>query len=175
MQNNFENNVNVGGENLATNNQNVAKEEEQRYEELCLMALNFARNNETQNLASMIDAGLPVNLKSSKGDTLLMLACYNNSFETAKMLLEKGALVDEKNDRGQTPLAGVCFKGYLDIVKLLVENGANIDENNGMGMTPYSFAVMFGRKEIAQYLLKKSKKTGILKRISFWILKIFKK
>ncbi|PSM52567.1 ankyrin domain-containing protein [Campylobacter blaseri] len=175
MQNNFEKN---GSENLATNPKNgdveLTKEEEQRYAELCQMAFNFARSNNADDLKTMIEAGLNVNLKNEKGDSLLMLASYNNSYETAKMLISKGALVDEKNDRGQTPLAGVCFKGYLDMVKLLVENGANIDENNGMGMTPYSFAIMFGRKDVANYLLQKSKKRGLLKRASFWILNIFK-
>ena len=39
-----------------------------------------------------------INLKTHKGDSLLMLAAYNNSYESAKMLLEKGAKVDEKND-----------------------------------------------------------------------------
>ncbi|EFT9698345.1 Cj1386 family hemin-binding protein, partial [Campylobacter coli] len=91
----------------------LSLEEEKRFAELCKMAFNFARNNEYENLKIMIEAGLNVNLKTHKGDTLLMLAAYNNSYECAKMLLEKGALVDEKNDRGQTPLAGVCFKGYL--------------------------------------------------------------
>lgn len=62
-----------------------------------------------------------------------------------------------KNDRGQTPLAGVCFKGYLPMCELLVKYGANIDENNGLGMTPYTFAIMFGRKDVAEFLLKNLK------------------
>ncbi|MBZ7964132.1 MULTISPECIES: Cj1386 family hemin-binding protein [Campylobacter] len=149
-------------------------EEEKRFEQLCNMAFNFARNNDHKNLKIMIEAGLNVNLKTHKGDTLLMLAAYNNSYESAKMLLEKGAKVDEKNDRGQTPLAGVCFKGYLPMCKLLVEHGANIDENNGLGMTPYTFALMFGRKEISAFLLKNSKKS-FLKKISFAVLNFIKR
>ncbi len=106
----------------------LSLEEEKRFEELCKMAFNFARNNECENLKIMIESGLNVNLKTHKGDSLLMLAAYNNSYESAKMLLEKGAKVDEKNDRGQTPLAGVCFKGYLPMCELLVKYGANIDD-----------------------------------------------
>lgn len=152
----------------------LSLEEEKHFARLCNMAFNFARNNEAENLKIMIEAGLSVNLKTHKGDTLLMLAAYNNSYETAKMLLEKGARVDEKNDRGQTPLAGVCFKGYLPMCKLLVENGANVDENNGLGMTPFSFAIMFGRKNIARYLMLHSKRS-LLKKLSFFILSIFKR
>lgn len=138
--------------------QELSPAEEKRYQELCNMAFNFARNNEVANLEPMIKAGLSANLKNHKGDSLLMLASYHNSLECVKMLLANGARVDEKNDRGQTPLAGVCFKGYFEVAKLLVENGANIDENNGLGMTPFSFAVMFGRKEIVAYLAKSAKK-----------------
>ena len=148
----------------------ITPEEEKRYEELCGYAFNFARNNDFIQLGLMLDAGLSVNLKNHKGDSLLMLSSYNGSYETTKMLLERGARVDERNDRGQTPLAGVCFKGNLEIVKLLVEAGADIDANNGMGLTPYSFAVMFNRAQIAAYLLSKSKKRGILKIISAKIL-----
>lgn len=156
-------------------NIDISKEEEKRYEELCGYAFNFARNDQVSDLEIMINAGLSPNLQNHKGDSLLMLAAYNGSFETTKMLINKGARVDERNDRGQTPLAGVCFKGNLDMVKLLVENGANIDANNGMGLTPYSFAVMFGKSDIAQYLLSKSQKRGILKILSAKILKLFAK
>ncbi|MCZ6111310.1 ankyrin repeat domain-containing protein [Campylobacter ureolyticus] len=155
--------------------QEISQEEKARFNELCQMAFDFARNNEFETLSKMIDAGLSPNLTNEKGDSLLMLASYNGSFETTKMLLEKGAEVDKKNDRGQTPLAGVAFKGNLEIVKLLVENGANIDENNGLGMTPYSFAVMFGRSEVTSYLASKSKNKSLFKKLSVKILNLFRK
>ena len=79
----------------------ITQEEEKRYEELCGYAFNFARNNEFAQLELMLNAGLNVNLKNHKGDSLLMLASYNGSYETTKMLLERGANVDERNDRGR--------------------------------------------------------------------------
>lgn len=51
--------------------------EEQRYAELQQMALDFARHGECAELATMVEAGLPVNLADMKGNTLLMLAGYN--------------------------------------------------------------------------------------------------
>lgn len=151
----------------------ITKEEEKRYEELCQMAFNMARSDECEELEKMINAGLPVNLKNHKGNSLLMLASYNGAFKTTQMLLNHGANADERNDRGQTPLAGVCFKGDFEMVKLLVENGADIDANNGMGLTPYSFAVMFKHSDIAQFLLEKSKKKTLLKRLSAKVLSLF--
>ena len=89
----------------------VSQEELKRYEELQVLALDFARVGKTQDLKAMLEAGMSVNLTDHKGNTLLMLASYNGNFETTKMLLEFGANVDKKNDKGPPPLAGVCFKG----------------------------------------------------------------
>ncbi len=133
-------------------NENINEDEQKRYDELCFMALDFARHNNFEELQKMLEAKMPVNLQDTKGNSLLMLATYNGAYECAKLLIKHGASVDLKNDKGQTPLAGVCFKGNLDMVKLLVENGANIHENNGLGMTPLTFASMFGHLEIVRYL-----------------------
>lgn len=152
----------------------LTQQEEQRFQELCTMAFNYARCDESENLRIMLKAGLNPNLKTAKGDTLLMLASYHNSLKTSSMLLEMGASVDEPNDRGQTPLAGVCFKGYMEMAKLLVGYGANIDRNNGLGMTPYGFAVMFGHSELAEFLLSKSRQNP-LKKGALGALRLFSK
>lgn len=149
--------------------------EEQRYGELCAMALDFARRDDADELEKMIKAGLSVNLKSAKGDTLLMLASYNNALKTVNMLLSNGARVDERNDRGQTPLAGAAFKGHLEVVKALVDAGADVEATSGLGMTPYAFAVMFGRSETAKFLLSKRKKQGLLQKLAVKFLGILAK
>ena len=95
----------------------VSPEEQKRYEELQVMALEFARRGQTEDLKAMLDVGMPANLCDYKGNSLLMLASYNGNLGTTRMLIDLGAQVDKKNDRGQTPLAGVCFKGYLEITK----------------------------------------------------------
>jgi ankyrin repeat protein len=130
----------------------TTSEELKRYEELQVIALDFARTGKTEDLKAMLQAGMPVNLSDHKGNSLIMLASYNGNLETTSMLVDFRAEVDKKNDRGQTPLAGVCFKGYIDIVKVLVKAGANIYENNGMGTTPIMFASMFGNSEIVKFL-----------------------
>ena len=52
----------------------ISQEEEQRYAELQLMALESARAGDIELLKSMIQAGMPVNLCDPKGNSLLMLA-----------------------------------------------------------------------------------------------------
>ncbi len=139
------------------------------------MALDFARRGDAEELEKMIKAGLSVNLKSAKGDTLLMLASYNNALKTVNMLLSNGAKVDERNDRGQTPLAGAAFKGHLEVVEALVDAGADVEATSGLGMTPYAFAIMFGRSETAKFLLSKRKKQGLLQKLAVKFLGIFTK
>ncbi|RBQ31151.1 hypothetical protein CRU92_08245 [Arcobacter sp. FW59] len=156
----------------------VSQEEQKRYEELQILALDFARQGKTKDLELMLESGMAVNLTDHKGNTLLMLASYNGNFDTVQMLLDFKADVDRKNDKGQTPLAGVCFKGYLDIVKLLVNAGANMHENNGMGTTPLMFASMFGNTQIVVYLNEKDKSKSFKSYLYFIFAKfigIFKK
>ncbi|MDR1975949.1 MAG: ankyrin repeat domain-containing protein [Campylobacteraceae bacterium] len=128
-------------------------DEAKRYEELQLLALDFARYANTDELKVMLLAKLPVNLCDHKGNTLLMLSAYNGNADTTKMLIEMGADVNRKNDRGQTPLEGVCFKGYLDIAKLLVQNGAAVNGTNAI-----MCASIFGNHNIVKYLTRQ--KTG---------------
>lgn len=130
----------------------VTPEELARYTKLQEKAVGFAREGETEILASMVDSGLPVNLQDPKGNSLLMLATYNGNLGTSRMLLERGANPDLRNDRGQTPLGGVAFKGYLEIVSLLIEGGADVNADNGGGKTPLFFATLFGRFKVRKLL-----------------------
>ncbi|MCH6256844.1 ankyrin repeat domain-containing protein [Puniceicoccaceae bacterium K14] len=131
--------------------QEVTEEEQKRYDELLVMTVDFARNGQQDELKAMILAGLPVDLKDEKGNTLLMLASYHGHLETVRMLLDFGADTECRNDRKQTPLGGVAFKGHLDVVELLLERGADPNGDNG-GKMPLLFAAMFGRFKVARVL-----------------------
>jgi len=124
----------------------ITQQEEDRYAKLQSMALDFAREGNTQELEKMLEHGISVDLCTHKSDTLIMLASYKGHLETVSMLIAMGADVNKINARGQTPLDGVCFKGNLEMVKLLVKNGANIQGN------PIIFATIFGNKDIVEYL-----------------------
>ena len=105
----------------------LTPEEELKMQAFVAQAFDFARYNDKESLEIMLNAGLNVNLANHKGDTLLMLAAYNNNLETAELLLKHGAEVDKKNDKQHTPLAGVCFKGHLQMAELLIKYGADPD------------------------------------------------
>lgn len=135
-----------------------------RFEELQLIALDYARQGKTQDLKILLNSGMSVDLYDYKGNTLLMLASYRENKDTVQLLIDYNAQVDKKNYKGQTPLCGVCFKGNLEIAKILVSNGANIYENNGFGTTPLFFASIFGNTKIVEYFIQSSNNNGFKMR-----------
>ncbi|MGI0407196.1 ankyrin repeat domain-containing protein [Helicobacter himalayensis] len=152
----------------------LSKEECEKLEELCAQSFDFARVDDEKSLKILLDSGLNVNLANEQGNTLLMLATYNNSLTCVRMLLERGADVDRRNDKGQTPLAGVCFKGYYEMAKLLIEYGADVDSDGAL--SPMNCAIIFQRNEILKLLRQHSrKKPSFLQKIGFYFLTKFSK
>jgi ankyrin repeat protein len=90
-----------------------------------LDVLDLARNGQTERLAELLDAGVPVNLTNAAGDSLLILAAYHGQDETVRLLLDRGADTARVNDRGQTALAAAVFRQAADIVEALLAAGAD--------------------------------------------------
>jgi uncharacterized protein len=113
--------------------------------ELAGRLFDMARSGDAATLAAYLDAGVPVNLTNSAGDTLLMLAAYYGHPATVRALIDRGADVNRISDRGQTPLAGAVFIGDDEVVRLLLGAGADpaagtpsaIDTAQAFGRTEY--------------------------------------
>ena len=86
--------------------------------------LDLARSGATEELATVLDRGVPVNLTGGPGDTLLILAAYHDHPSTVAMLLERGADTERVNDRGQTALAAAVFRRSVESVTALLASGA---------------------------------------------------
>jgi ankyrin repeat protein len=96
-----------------------------------------------------VDAGVPVDMADSGGNTMLMLAAYHGHAAAVQALIERGADVNTLNDRGQTPLAGAVFKGYDDVVATLVAAGADPDLGSPSARMS---AVFFERQDLIRLL-----------------------
>jgi ankyrin repeat protein len=96
-------------------------------DELAFLQSTFdhARNGDAEVLAEYVDAGVPVNLTNSAGDTLLILAAYHRHTDLVKALLERGADHARVNDKGQTALAAAVFRQDHGIVSDLLRAGAD--------------------------------------------------
>ncbi len=95
--------------------------------ELARRMFGLAREGASEELASFIEAGVPVNLTNEKGDTLLMLAAYRPHPHTVRMLLDHGADTSRVNDRGQTALGAAVFRQSAESVQALLAAGADPD------------------------------------------------
>lgn len=120
----------------------LTQEETERVVEL---ALHFAREGMTEELAGFLDHGLPVDVRDHDGNTPLMLAAYHGHAATVRMLVAHAADVDLRNARDQSPVAGAIFKGEDDVVRALVEAGADLDAGSP---TARATAEMFGRVDL---------------------------
>ncbi|HET9829428.1 MAG TPA: ankyrin repeat domain-containing protein [Nocardioidaceae bacterium] len=90
-------------------------------------AFDDARNGDLEALVGKVDAGVPVNLTNSAGDTLLTLSAYHVQADLVRALLERGADHARVNDKGQTALAAAVFRQDRDIVTALLRAGADPD------------------------------------------------
>ena len=93
--------------------------------DLASRIFDMARSGDAATLAAYLDAGVPVNLTNTNGDTLVMLAAYYGHESTVAALIARGADVNRHNNRGQTPLAGAVFKNDTTIIELLLSADAD--------------------------------------------------
>jgi ankyrin repeat protein len=110
-----------------------------------------ARCGDAAMLAAYVDAGVPVNLTNTNGDTFVMLAAYYGNESTVAALIALGADVDRHNNRGQTPLAGAVFKNDTTIIELLLSVDADPLAGSPSALETARF---FERDELARQLVQ---------------------
>jgi ankyrin repeat protein len=109
-----------------------------------------ARSGDAAMLAAYVDAGVPVDLTNTNGDTMVMLAAYYGNDSAVAALIARGADVDRHNNRGQTPLAGAVFKNDSTVIELLLS--ADADPLAG-SPSALETARYFERDELARRLV----------------------
>lgn len=120
-------------------------------EELAFLhsVLDLARSGRTNELLALVAAGVPVNLTSGAGDSLLILASYHDHPDTVRALLEAGADPARVNDRGQTALGAAVFRRSSEIVTALLAAGA---DPGGGGRSALEIAEFFDLPEMLTLL-----------------------
>jgi uncharacterized protein len=119
--------------------------------DLAARLFDWARSGDAAMLAAYVDAGVPVNVTNTNGDTLVMLAAYYGHESAVAALIARGADVDRHNNRGQTPLAGAVFKNDTTVMELLLS--ADADPLAG-SPSALETARYFEREELARQLLQ---------------------
>ena len=119
--------------------------------DLASRLFDWARSGDTTTLAAYLDAGVPVNLTNTNGDTLVMLATYYGHESTVAALIAREVDVDRHNNRGQTPLAGAVFKNDTTIIELLLRADADPLAGSPSALETARF---FEREELARQLVQ---------------------
>ncbi|MBN8205594.1 ankyrin repeat domain-containing protein [Microbacterium esteraromaticum] len=87
----------------------------------------LARQGRTGPLGEMIDAGVPIDVRNAKQDTLLIVATYAEQAETVADLVARGANLDAVNANGQTAVACAVFRRNESLLRMLLDAGADQD------------------------------------------------
>jgi hypothetical protein len=109
----------------------------------------LARVGDAALLERHFDDGVPVNLTTAEGNSLLILAAYHRQAEVLELLLARGADVERINDYGQTALAAAVFRQDRRMVEALLAAGADPDTG---ARSARVIADFFGLREMASLL-----------------------
>jgi ankyrin repeat protein len=107
-------------------------------------------------LSALLDSGVDVNTKTSRGTTLLMMAATDA--EKVRILLTRGADAKARAASGSDALTiAAAYRGTAAPLKLLLDAGA---EPNGGRKSPLVFASMAGDPENVKLLLARGANTA---------------
>lgn len=87
----------------------------------------LARQGRTAELGEMIDAGVPVDVRNPRQDTLLIVATYAEHAETVADLIARGADLNVVNANGQTAVSCAVFRRNEPLLRTLLDAGADQD------------------------------------------------
>lgn len=87
----------------------------------------LARQGRTGPLGEMIDAGVPIDVRNPRQDTLLIVATYAEHAETVADLIARGADLDAVNANGQTAISCAVFRRSEPLLRMLLDAGADQD------------------------------------------------
>ncbi|MGE0759114.1 MAG: ankyrin repeat domain-containing protein [Pirellulaceae bacterium] len=87
-------------------------------------AFEAVRQNNRARLAELLRRGMPVDIRDSSGDTLLMAS---RDAETARWLVEQKIDINAVDDHGMTALMRAAHEGRAEIVRLLIDARANLN------------------------------------------------
>ena len=99
-----------------------------------LRLVEAVRNQNQQQVRTLLNQNADVNARASDGSTALLWAAHWSDLETADRLIRAGADANAANDFRMTPLSEACTNGSAALVDLLLKAGANPNTPVGTGV-----------------------------------------
>ncbi|GMH41650.1 hypothetical protein BSKO_09560 [Bryopsis sp. KO-2023] len=84
-----------------------------------------ASSGETEQVETLLAAGVNVDAINPIGWSALTAACTANHLATVEALIEAGADIDHEAAGGITPLMAASTEGHLEVIRFLLESGAD--------------------------------------------------
>ena len=116
--------------------------------------LNAANRGDAITVIAEIDAGTPLEIRSTKGETALLLATHGNHIDAARALIEAGADVNAKDAIHDSPYLYAGARGHDEILALTLSHGADLTSTNRFGGTALIPAAERGHVETVRMLIK---------------------
>ncbi|XP_011883527.1 PREDICTED: death-associated protein kinase 1-like isoform X2 [Vollenhovia emeryi] len=104
-------------------------------------------------VSQLLLQGAPLNIKNSKEDTLLHIACEIGDEGMTILLIESGIDLDTPNKQGLTALHVAARHGHINLVRHLCLAGCDVDKTN-RGIRADVTAIKYGHPDIANLLDK---------------------
>ncbi|EFN81149.1 Death-associated protein kinase 3 [Harpegnathos saltator] len=104
-------------------------------------------------VSQLLLQGAPLNVKDSKEDTLLHIACETGDEGMTTLLIESGIDLDRPNKQGLTALHVAARYGHINLVRHLCLAGCDVDKTN-RGIRADVTAIKYGYPDIANLLDK---------------------
>jgi ankyrin repeat protein len=117
--------------------------------------LDAVRNQDEDAVRRLVDDGVDLSAKDTRGQTPLHLAVHNNDVSMVKFLAERGVDLEAATRNGHKALYIAAACGYLDIALFLLGFGASTESFNAeKHETAFYQAVENGHFDVAKLLLQ---------------------
>jgi ankyrin len=118
-----------------------------------LRLVEAARNQDQQQVRTLLKQRADVNVRSEDGSTALLWAAHWNDLATARLLIGAGADANAANDLRMTPLSQACTNASAPFVELLLNAGASPNTPIATGETPLMTCARTGNADAVRMLL----------------------
>ncbi len=117
--------------------------------------IHAANKDSLEIVKLLVDAGAEVShANASHRDTALHWAIHNENDAMARLLVDAGADAECRNKSGLTSVTFAASNLSVETMAHILSNGARVDTTDTDGMTPLAKAAMFGRMDMARFLVE---------------------
>lgn len=109
-----------------------------------------------KKVQTLIDSGVNINRRDSKGRTLLFELSSKRRIESIKILIKNGIDINAEDNYGKTVLSEAADKIDGMMIRFLLENGASVNHINSSGRTVLQDAALEENEKVFQLLMSQN-------------------